>query len=84
MQGRPYDRVSYAAYGACGEESRWFWRKSTASADALGQVNLKLEKVLEGFSALNENLSTIVYGITKGLKSWVSWSNVCSISLPLA
>ncbi|CAK9866004.1 unnamed protein product [Sphagnum jensenii] len=36
---------------------------------ALGQVNLKLEKVLEGFSALNENLSTIVYGITKGLKS---------------
>ncbi|KAH9536517.1 hypothetical protein CY35_16G003800 [Sphagnum magellanicum] len=36
---------------------------------ALGQVNLKLEKVLEGFSALNENLSTILYGIIKGLKS---------------
>jgi len=36
---------------------------------ALGQVNLKLEKVLEGFSVVNENLSTIVYGITKGLKS---------------
>jgi hypothetical protein len=32
-------------------------------------VNLQLEKVLEGFSALNENLSTIAYGITKGLKA---------------
>ncbi len=32
MQGRPYDGASYAAYGACGEESRWFGRKSTASA----------------------------------------------------
>jgi len=36
---------------------------------ALERVNLKLEKVLEGFSALNENLSTIAYGITKGLKA---------------
>ncbi len=40
---------------------------------ALERVNLKLEKVLEGFSALNENLSTIAYGITKGLKAWLSW-----------
>jgi hypothetical protein len=30
---------------------------------------------------LNENLSTIVYGITKGLELWISWSNVCFISL---
>jgi hypothetical protein len=36
---------------------------------ALGQVNLHLENILEGFSTMNENLSTIVYGITKGLKS---------------
>ncbi len=32
MQGRPYDWASYTAYGARGEESRWFGRKSTASA----------------------------------------------------
>ncbi len=36
---------------------------------ALEQVNLHLEKILEGFLTLNEIFSTIVYGITKGLKS---------------
>ncbi len=44
-------------------------KRVDAQLYALGQVNLHLEKVLEGFSALNENLSTIIYGITKGFKS---------------
>ncbi len=44
-------------------------KRVDAQLYALGQVNLHLEKVLEGFSALKECFSTIVYGITKGLKS---------------
>ncbi len=44
-------------------------KRVDAQMYALGQVNLHLENILEGFLTLNENLSTIVYGITKGLKS---------------
>lgn len=33
----------------------------------LERVNYKLEKVLEGFTALNDNLSTIAYRITKSI-----------------
>ncbi len=43
-------------------------KRVDAQQYALGQVNLHLEKILKGFLALNENLSTIVYGITKGLE----------------